>query len=86
LQIFSNLVANDYKSHVVVNGVVTFWLISTSGASMVWLAKGIDSPLLAVLCVFYKLKVSITLQKTHVAFILKHTIIASECFPRLITL
>ncbi len=28
--IFSNLVANDYKSHVVVNGVVTFWLISTS--------------------------------------------------------
>jgi hypothetical protein len=25
-----NLVANDYKSHVVVNGVVTFWLISTS--------------------------------------------------------
>jgi len=30
LQIFSNPVANDYKSHVVVNGVVTFWLISTS--------------------------------------------------------
>ncbi len=27
---FSNLVANDYKSHVVVNGLVTFWLISTS--------------------------------------------------------
>jgi len=27
---FPNLVANDYKSHVVVNGVVTFWLISTS--------------------------------------------------------
>ncbi len=25
-----NLVINDYKSHVVVNGVVTFWLISTS--------------------------------------------------------
>ncbi len=30
MQIFSNLVANDYKSHVVVNGMVTFWLISTS--------------------------------------------------------
>jgi hypothetical protein len=30
LQIFPNLVANDYKSHVVVNGMVTFWLISTS--------------------------------------------------------
>jgi len=27
---FPNLVTNDYKSHVVVNGVVTFWLISTS--------------------------------------------------------
>ncbi len=26
-----NLVINDYKSHVVVNGVVTFWMISTSG-------------------------------------------------------
>jgi hypothetical protein len=24
------LVTNDYKSHVVVNGLVTFWLISTS--------------------------------------------------------
>jgi len=30
LQIFPNLVANDYKSHVVVNGMVTFWLTSTS--------------------------------------------------------
>jgi hypothetical protein len=28
--IFLNPVANDYKSHVVVNGLVTFWLISTS--------------------------------------------------------
>jgi len=28
--IFPNLVANDYKSHVIVNGLVTFWLISTS--------------------------------------------------------
>ncbi len=28
--IFSNLVTNDYKSHVVINGLVTFWLISTS--------------------------------------------------------
>ncbi len=28
--IFTNLVANDYKLHVVVNGLVTFWLISTS--------------------------------------------------------
>jgi hypothetical protein len=27
--IFPNIVANDYKSHVVVNGLVTFWLIST---------------------------------------------------------
>ncbi len=31
--IFPNLVANDYKSHVVVNGLVTFWLISTSETS-----------------------------------------------------
>jgi hypothetical protein len=28
--IFSNLIANDYKLHVVINGLVTFWLISTS--------------------------------------------------------
>ncbi len=28
--IFPNLIANDYKLHVVVNGLVTFWLISTS--------------------------------------------------------
>ncbi len=28
--IFPNLVANDYKSHVVINGLVTFWLISTN--------------------------------------------------------
>ncbi len=28
--IFLNLVANDYKSHVIVNGLVTFWLIFTS--------------------------------------------------------
>ncbi len=28
--IFPNLIANDYKSHLVVNGLVTFWLISTS--------------------------------------------------------
>jgi hypothetical protein len=32
--IFPNLVANDYKSHVVVNGLVTFWLISTSVNSL----------------------------------------------------
>jgi hypothetical protein len=34
LQIFSNLVANDYKSHVVANGVVRFWLSSTSASSL----------------------------------------------------
>ncbi len=28
--IFPNLVANNCESHVVVNGLVTFWLISTS--------------------------------------------------------
>jgi hypothetical protein len=28
--IFPNLVANNFKSHVVVNGLVTFWLICTS--------------------------------------------------------
>ncbi len=28
--IFPNLVPNDYKLYVVVNGLVTFWLISTS--------------------------------------------------------
>jgi len=26
-----NLVVNDYKSHVIVHGMVTFWLISTNG-------------------------------------------------------
>jgi len=31
--IFPNLVANEYKSHVVINGLVTFWLISTSDNS-----------------------------------------------------
>jgi hypothetical protein len=31
---FPNLVANNYKSHVVVNGVVTFWLIFTSGGTI----------------------------------------------------
>ncbi len=31
---FPNPVANDYKLHVVVNGVVTFWLISTSESSI----------------------------------------------------
>ncbi len=30
--IFPNLVVNDYKSHVVVNGLVIFWLISTSAS------------------------------------------------------
>jgi hypothetical protein len=40
LQIFSNLVANDYKSHVVVNWLVTFWLISTSVTTyIVWLVE-----------------------------------------------
>ncbi len=34
--IFSNLVANDYKSHVVVNGLVTFWLISSSVCKFVF--------------------------------------------------
>jgi hypothetical protein len=32
--IFPNLVANDYKLHVVVNGLVTFWLISTNGHAL----------------------------------------------------
>jgi hypothetical protein len=27
---FGLVVANDYKSHVVINGLVTFWLIFTS--------------------------------------------------------
>jgi hypothetical protein len=30
---FPNLVVNDYKSHVVKNGLVTFWLISTNDGS-----------------------------------------------------
>jgi hypothetical protein len=30
LQIFPNLIINDCKLHVVVNGMVTFWLISTN--------------------------------------------------------
>jgi hypothetical protein len=34
--IFPNLVANDYKSHVVVNGLVTFWLIFTSVCYSMW--------------------------------------------------
>jgi hypothetical protein len=32
-----NLVINDYKLHVVVNGMVSFWLISTSVVTLlVW--------------------------------------------------
>ncbi len=27
---FANLIANNYKLHVIINGMVTFWLISTS--------------------------------------------------------
>ncbi len=38
LQIFPNLVANDYKSHLVINGLVTFWLISTSGCTCSFIA------------------------------------------------
>ncbi len=43
--IFQNLVTNDYKSHVVINGLVTFWLISTSGSyisrsNVQWRIKG----------------------------------------------
>jgi len=30
LQILPNLIANNYKSHVVINGMVTIWLISTT--------------------------------------------------------
>jgi len=30
MQIFLNLVANNYKSHVIVNRVVIVWLISTN--------------------------------------------------------
>ncbi len=33
---FPNLVANDYKLDVVVNGLVTFWLISTSVMTIVF--------------------------------------------------
>jgi hypothetical protein len=39
-----NLVANDHKSHVVVNGMTTFWLISISArqlsSMMMQLAEG----------------------------------------------
>jgi len=37
--IFPNLVANNYKSHVVINGLVTFWLISTNVQTLVDLGK-----------------------------------------------
>jgi len=37
---FPNPVANDYKSHVVVNGVLTFWLISTSVMSASIVERG----------------------------------------------
>jgi hypothetical protein len=38
----NKIVANDYKSHVIINGVVTFWLICTS-ATYVDLLYGIKS-------------------------------------------
>ncbi len=40
--IFPNLVANDNKLHVIINGLVTFWLISTSGRGNEIIEKNIN--------------------------------------------
>jgi hypothetical protein len=53
---------------------------------MTWSTKGTDGPLLAILCVVYKQRVLIALQKMHVASILKHTIVVNEHFKKNITL
>ncbi len=39
--IFPNIVVNDYKSNVVINGLVTFWLISTSVSTPLWPSVGV---------------------------------------------
>jgi len=52
---------------------------------MVWSTKGIGGLPLAVLCAFYRQKVSITLHGTQVTSILKHVIIASHSSSKLIT-
>jgi hypothetical protein len=44
LQIFPNLVANNYKLHVVVNGMVTFWLTSTNGCMLCWRLEVVVQP------------------------------------------
>jgi len=49
--IFPNLVVNDYKSHVVVSGLITFWLIFTSDCNSTWWYF-LMSMLLMCVCVF----------------------------------
>jgi hypothetical protein len=49
---------------------------------MTWSTKGTNGPLLAILCVVYKQRVLIALQKMHVASILKHTIVVNEHFKK----
>jgi hypothetical protein len=53
---------------------------------MTWSTKGTGGLLSAVLCVVYKQRVLIALQKMHVASILKHTIVVNEHFSKIITL
>jgi hypothetical protein len=53
---------------------------------MAWFAKGTNGLPMAILCAFYKQKMSITLHRPHVAAILKCAIIASKGFSWFITL
>jgi hypothetical protein len=50
---------------------------------MVWLAKGTDRPPLTNICAFYRQRISVALQRVHATSILKHVVVASECFSRL---
>jgi hypothetical protein len=45
---------------------------------MTWSTKGTGGLPLVVLCVVYKQRVLIALQRTHVASILRHTIVVGE--------
>jgi hypothetical protein len=46
--LFPNLVINDYKSHVVINGLVTFWLISTNVSEIIKTTKLLVKQVLAI--------------------------------------
>jgi len=53
---------------------------------MVWSRKGTKSPPLLVLCSFYRQKMSMALQRTHIDSILKQVVTTGEGSSRLVIL